>query len=129
MDYMDKTNKLRLWKDGATKTKVHLEAGNFLGEKIQCNRDFQCICQSCYIKFLKNVSSKREEVISGPILRTRTKHSSFDRPPYKKKKLLKASCSFENHGKMLLKTKIKRIVYCLCLFLNSFNNYTNKDKS
>ena len=99
MDYMDKTNKLRLWKDGATKTKVHLEAGNFLGEKIQCNRDFQCICQSCYIKFLKNVSSKREEVISGPILRTRTKHSSFDKPPYEKKNFLKPVAVLKIMGK------------------------------
>ena len=46
----DKTNKLRLWKDSATK-----EAESFLGEKTWRNRSFQSICQFCYIKVLKNV--------------------------------------------------------------------------
>ena len=52
----DKRNKLRLWKDSATKTKVCLEVEKFLAEEIQRNRDFQCICQSCNKKVLTNIS-------------------------------------------------------------------------
>ena len=38
-----KRNKLRVWKDSVTKTKVFLEVEKFLREEIQRNRDFQCI--------------------------------------------------------------------------------------
>ena len=94
----DKRNKLRLWKDSVTKTKVSLKVEKFLREEIQCNRDFQRICQSCYKKVLANISSRREKeqsfqegrkIAAVQFLRTRTKRSSFDELPSEKKKAFK----------------------------------------
>ena len=96
----DKRNKLRLWKDSVTKPKVCLEVEEFLGEEIKRNRDFQCICQSSYERFLTNISFRREwrKISTVQFLRTRTKCSSFDESPYKKM-LFKPSSSNEQHGK------------------------------
>ena len=114
----DKRNKLRVWKDSVTKTKVCLGVKKFLGEEIQRNRDFQCICQYCYEKVSANISSRREKeesfkdgrkIAALQFLRTRTKCSSFDKP-LSKKNLFKHTCSDEQHGKTVLNTEIKRIM-------------------
>ena len=82
----DKRNKLRLWKDSVTKTKVCLEVEKFLGEEIKRNSDFQCICQSSYERFLTNISLRREwrKISTVQFFRTHTKCSSFDESPSKK---------------------------------------------
>ena len=128
----DKRNKLRLWKDSVTKTKVCLEVEKFLGEEIQHNRDFQCICQSCYKKVLTNISSRREKeesfqegrkIAAVQFLRTRTKRSSFDEPP-SKKKLFKPSCSDERHGETVFNTEIKKMMVSHCAIFLFCSHYT-----
>ena len=121
--YPKDKDKRWLWKDIVTKTKVCLEVKKFLGEEIQRNRVFQCMCQSCYKKVLTNVFSRREKeesfqegrkIAAVPFLRTRTKRSSFDKPP-SKKKIFKIRCSDEQHGETVLNAEIKGMMVSSCV--------------
>ena len=117
-------NKLRLWKDSITKTKVYLDVEKFLREEIQRNRDFQCICQSCYKKVMTNISSRREyqesfqegqKVAAVQFSRIRTKCSSFDKSP-SKTSFLNSVAVMNNMGKQFWIKKSRGWWYVPMLF-------------
>ena len=120
----DMRNKLRLWKDSITKTKVYLDVEKFLREEIQRNRDFQCICQSCYKKVMTNISSRREyqesfqegqKVAAVQFSRIRTKCSSFDKSP-SKTSFLNSVAVMNNMGKQFWIKKSRGWWYVPMLF-------------
>ena len=113
-DIADTSNKQKLWK-GSEKTKICSELEPYFGDTITRNKDFQCVCQTCYRKIKTQLKAKQEKEASfhegrklaeEQFIRFRSERSVLLTAPPPKKQLLYEK-SDSNQPRIKLPTTVK----------------------